>query len=125
MKKNKLFKIDNVKIIKNAKGDLFKIVSKKHNFFTKFGELYFSEVYPKKFKGWKFHKKRHQIMTVASGKVRFFFKKEIDQKKIFSVDISFSNNLKLLKIFPKTYYSFECKSKKKALLINLINEVVG
>ena len=73
MKKNKLFKVDDAKVIKNTKGHLFKIISKNHNFFTKFGELYFSEVKPKKFKGWKFHHKRHQVITVASGKVRFFF----------------------------------------------------
>ena len=124
MLKSKLFKTDNVKVIKNTKGNLFKIVSKKHDFFKRFGELYFSEVHLNKFKGWKYHKKREQILTVASGKVRFFFKKEIDQKKSFYVDVSFPNNLKIIKIYPKTYYSFQCKSKKKALIINLINEVV-
>ena len=114
MKKNKLFKTDNVKKIKNTKGNLFKILSKYHNFFKNFGELYLSEVCPKKFKGWKFHKKRHQIITVVSGKVRFFFKKDFDQKKSIYVDVSFPNNPKIIKIYPKTFYSFECKSKKKS-----------
>ena len=73
------FKTEKIKIIKNSKGNLYKMLSKKHNFFKKFGEIYFSEVHPKKFKGWKYHEKRTQIITVVNGKVRFFLKKKNNQ----------------------------------------------
>ena len=59
------------------------MISKKDNFFNKFGEIYFSEVCPKKFKGWKIHKKRTQLITVVNGSVKFFIKKKklkINQK---------------------------------------------
>ena len=81
MSKN-FFKTKKIQIIKNPKGNLYKMLSKKHNFFKKFGEIYFSEVHPKKFKGWKYHEKRTQIITVVNGKVRFFLKKklQINQK---------------------------------------------
>ena len=51
------------------------MISKKDNFFSKFGEMYFSEVHPKKFKGWKIHKKRTQLITVVNGSVKFFIKR--------------------------------------------------
>ena len=111
MSKN-FFKTKKIQIIKNPKGNLYKMLSKKHNFFKKFGEIYFSEVHPKKFKGWKYHKKRTQIITVVNGKVRFFLKKKITNKPKI-VDIGFPNKMNLLKIEPKTYYSFKCFSKKK------------
>ena len=117
------FKTEKIKIIKNPKGNLYKMLSKKHNFFKKFGEIYFSEVYPKKFKGWKYHEKRTQIITVVNGKVRFFLKKKITSKPKV-VDIGFPSKMKLLKIEPKTYYSFKCSSKKKSVIINLIDEIV-
>lgn len=122
MNKN-FFKTEKIQIIKNPKGNLYKMLSKKHNFFKKFGEIYFSEVHPKKFKGWKYHEKRTQIITVVNGKVRFFLKKKITNKPKI-VDIGFPNKMNLLKIEPKTYYSFECCSKKKSIIINLIDEIV-
>ena len=122
MKKNN-YKIKKIHVIKNPKGNLYKVVSKNHYFYNKFGEIYLSEVIRGKFKGWKYHEYRNQIITVASGKVRFFFKKKITDKPTF-VDLEYPSKLYLLKIEPKTYYSFECKSKKKGLIINLIDEVV-
>ena len=117
------FKTEKIKIIKNSKGNLYKMLSKKHNFFKKFGEIYFSEVHPKKFKGWKIHKKRTQLITVVNGSIRFFLKKQLkDKPKI--VEIKYPNKMNLLKIMPNTYYSFICTSKKKSLIINLIDEVV-
>ena len=120
---NKLFKTKKLAIIKNKKGNIYKVVSKNHQFFKKFGEIYFSEVFPGKFKGWKFHEKRTQIITVITGKIRFFFKKKISDKPK-QIDIGFSKEMKLLKIEPKVFYSFKCLSKKKSLIINLIDEVI-
>ena len=122
MKKN-FYNTKKIKVIKNPNGNLFKLFSKNHDFFKKFGEIYYTEVHPNKFKGWKFHTKRTQVISVVSGKVRFFLKKnEEDKPKI--VDIESPNKLILLKIEPKTFYSFECKSKKKSILINIIDEIV-
>ena len=46
------------------------MLSKKHNFFKKFGEIYFSEVHPKNSKV-EVSQKRTQIIKVVNGKVRF------------------------------------------------------
>ena len=74
MKKN-FYKTKKIKIIKNPKGNLFKLFSKEHSFFKKFGEVYYTEVYPNRFKGWKFHEKRTQIISVISGKINFYLKR--------------------------------------------------
>tara|TARA_B110000037_G_scaffold215395_1_gene272717 strand:- start:3632 stop:4003 length:372 start_codon:yes stop_codon:yes gene_type:complete len=122
VKKN-FYNTKKIKVIKNPNGNLFKLFSKNHDFFKKFGEIYYTEIHPNKFKGWKFHAKRTQVISVISGKVRFFLKKnEEDKPKI--IDIESPNKLILLKIEPKTFYSFECKSKKKSILINIIDEIV-
>ena len=121
--KSERFKLNKIKVIKLSKGNLFKILSKDHKFFKKFGEAYISEIYPGKFKGWKFHEQRTQIISVINGKVRFYFKKKLLEKPKF-VDLSFPRKLYLLKIEPKTFYSFECKSKNKSQILNFIDEVV-
>ena len=117
------YKVKKIKVIKNPLGNLFKMISKKDYFFNKFGEIYFSEVYPAKFKGWKIHKKRTQLITVVNGSVKFFIKKKLkDKPKI--IEIKYPNKMNLLKIMPNTYYSFKCISKKKSLITNLIDEVI-
>ena len=88
MSKN-FFKTEKIQIIKNSKGNLYKMLSKKHNFFQKIWRDIFSEVHPKKFKGWKYHEKRTQIITVVNGKVRFFFLKKKITNKPKIVDIGF------------------------------------
>lgn len=120
---NSKFKFKKIKIIKNPNGNLYKMISKDDLYFKKFGEIYFSEVLPKKFKGWKFHEKRTQLITVINGSVRFYIKKNIEDKPE-TVDIKFADNMNILKIMPKTFYSFKCMSKKKSLIVNLIDEVV-
>jgi hypothetical protein len=119
----KKFEVKKIKVIKNSRGNLYKMISKKDNFFSKFGEIYFSEAHPKKFKGWKIHKTRTQLITVVNGSVKFFMKKNLEDKPKI-IQISYPNKMKLLKIMPNTYYSFKCISKKKSLIANLIDEVV-
>ena len=121
--KKKFYKIKKIPIIKNPKGDLFKLISKKHSFFNKFGELYITEVLPNKFKGWKYHKDRSQILTVVNGKVKFYIKKNINDRPVI-INIEFPKKMKLLKIDPNTYYSFKCNSKNKSTVINLIDKII-
>ena len=40
----KSIKLSKGQRIKNAKGDIIKFISKKHKFYNKFGEIYFSEI---------------------------------------------------------------------------------
>ena len=110
-----------IKIIKNYKGSIVKFFNFKLNLLKKYGEIYFSEVKKNNFKGWKFHEKKNQVMTICSGIVEFSFKKK-NQEKIKKIKLSYPNNLYAIFIPKKTFYCFKCLSKQKAIIVNLVDE---
>jgi len=106
-----------LKKIFNIKGNIYKMISNKDKLYTSFGEIYLSEVFPSKFKGWKLHENMSQIITVILGKIRFFIKNN-KKNKVYKIDVGFPNELKVIKIPANCMYSFKCISKKKAIIIN-------
>ena len=117
-----MIKKKKIKVIKNPKGKIIKFANYKELPLNKIGEIYFSEVKPNKFKGWKFHNSRNQYLTVVNGNVEFSFKKKINSK-IKKVLIS-SQKPYAIFIPKKIYYSFKCYSKTKAIIINIIDEII-
>ena len=109
-----------VKIIQNSKGNIFKLLSKKSKLFVKFGEIYLSEVKVGKFKGWKYNEKYTQLLTVVKGSVEFKFKKGSLKK---TKTISFPKNLSIIKVPPKTHYSFKCKNSSNSIILNLTDRL--
>ena len=59
------------KVIGNNKGDILKFLSRQDSFFKKFGEIYFTEIFKNKVKGWNYHKKNNCLLSVPYGKVQF------------------------------------------------------
>ena len=112
--------LNKVKIIKNSKGNIFKLLSKKSKQFVGFGEVYFSEVKPGIFKGWKYSEKYTQLLTVIKGSVEFKVKKKSSVK---TKTISFPKNMYMLKILPKTYYCFRCKGNSTSIVLNVTDRV--
>ena len=111
-------KVINLKIIKNKKGDILKYLSKKDNFFSKFGEVYFSEIYKNKIKGWNLHTKNTCMIVVPSGKVQFTLIKN-KQKKQKKITIG-RKNYKLLIIPPGIWFSFKSLTNT-SLVVNCID----
>tara|TARA_B100000700_G_C14814332_1_gene746760 strand:- start:184 stop:540 length:357 start_codon:yes stop_codon:yes gene_type:complete len=118
-----MIKIKKIKIIKNKKGNIVKFLNKYQMPFKNFGEIYFSEVKKKYFKGWKYHNDRDQILTVVSGKIEFSFKKKLNSK-LKVVRMEFPNKIFAIYIPRKTHYSFRCISKEKGMIANIINKVI-
>ena len=119
-----MIKKKKIKIIKNKKGNIIKFFNfQKDTSKKKYGEIYFSEVKKKYFKGWKFHEKRNQIMTICSGSIEVSFKNK-NSSRIKKIKLSYPKNLYALQIPKKTYYSFRCLSRQKAIIVNIIDEVV-
>lgn len=112
--------VKKVKIIKNQKGNIFKLLSKESKQFVKFGEVYISEVKPNIFKGWKYSDKYTQLLTVIKGSIEFKVKKRLSIK---TKTISFPKSLYILKVPPKTYYCFKCKSKSTSIVLNITDKV--
>lgn len=118
-----MIKKKKIKIIKNPKGNIVKFANLNNLPFKKPQEIYFSETKPNSFKGWKYHNLRNQYLTVAYGSVQFSFKKS-PKDKIKKTIINIKNKQYALFIPKKTYYSFKCLSKDKAIIVNIIDEVV-
>lgn len=116
-----MIKKKKIKVIKLNKGNIVKFFDFNKSPLKKYSEIYFSEVKKNKFKGWKYHENRSQVMTISSGSVMFAFKKKINgkQKKI---KMSYPNNLYWIYIPKKLFYSFKCLSKRNSIIINLIDE---
>ena len=108
----KIIGIKNIKrkIIQNKKGDILKFLSKRDNFFKKFGEIYFTEIIKNKVKGWNYHKKNNSLLTVPYGSVQFWFidgrrtsKSYHKEKKV----IVNKKKYKVISVPPGVWFSFK------------------
>lgn len=114
MKKIKKFFL---KDIKGKKGNILKFISKKDKFFSKFGEIYFSEVNYRKTKGWNYHKKNKCHLSVISGRVKFHLLKKKNEKNFLSKKIIMSRKkYSMMIIPPKTFFSFKGLDKKNIIV---------
>ena len=100
MKKN----IIKLREIKNPKGNILKILSKRERSFKNFGEAYLSKIKKGSIKAWKNHKKNHLNLIIVSGKVKFviYYK----EKKIFKKIVLSENSKKKLWIEPGIWFGF-------------------
>ena len=112
-----------IKLIKKKKLNITKFANLKKLPFKKLGEIYFSEAEPNLWSTWKFYDRRNQYLTVASGSVKFLYKEKLKGKKKI-ITLSSEKQSFALYIPKKHYYRFKCTSKNKALIINIIDEVV-
>ena len=103
-------KILKKKIIQNKKGDILKFLSRKDNFFKKFGEIYFTEIRKNKIKGWNYHKKNICLLTVPYGTVKFWFidgrysSKSYYKEEIITIS---KKNYGIISIPPGIWFSFK------------------
>ena len=112
-----------IKLIKKKKLNIIKFANLKKLPFKKSSEIYFSEAEQNTWSTWKFYEKRNQYLTVASGSVEFLCKERLDGKKK-KIILSSSRQPFALYISKRHYYRFKCISKDKALIVNIIDEVV-
>ena len=109
--------IHRLKVVKNIKGNIIKILSKNDSFFKNFGECYISEIKPKKIKAWRYHKKNSQKIFLIEGKCKVILIK----KKIIKKFILNSTNPSMLIIPKKTWYGYKNLVNKKIKILNIID----
>ena len=89
--------------------------------FKHFGEIYFSQVYPKKIKAWHLHKKMTLNYVAVFGKIKLVLyddrKRSKSYGKIQEIIIS-ERNHKLISIPPFIWNGFCSVGKEKAILAN-------
>ena len=97
------------KVIGNNKGDILKFLSRRDSFFKKFCEIYFTEIFKNKTKGWNYHKKNNCLLSVPYGKVQFWFIDGRRNSKSYHREqkiINSRKNYKLISVPPGVWFSF-------------------
>ena len=110
------------KIIPNQKGDIIKFINKNSKDFSRFGEIYFSEVKKNKTKGWNIHYRYQCILAVPFGEIDFsFFNSTSKKKNIRKIVISKKNNYSIV-VPPGTWFSFK-SNVKLSIVTNLLSGI--
>ena len=113
-------KISPLNIISDDRGKVMHMLRADNPVFKNFGEIYLNHIRKNKKKAdWIFHKRCQCLITATDGKVNFIFKKNLNKKKVITLE---SKKNQLLTIPPKTWFRFECKTDK-ATFLNLIDRI--
>ena len=126
MTKKNLNIIDGVKIIKknvitDDRGKILHMLKSNDEEFLKFGEIYFSYVFPKKIKAWHIHKKMTLNYVAAYGKIKLVLyddrAKSPTLGKVQEIFLS-NDNHSLVVIPPLIWNGFTSADDNLAILAN-------
>ena len=111
------------KVVENQFGSVLHMLNINSPDFTKFGEIYFSEVLPQCIKGWKLHKIQKQSFVVPIGQVEVVIYDQREGSGTYNAFNNFMlgrpNSYKLLQIPSGLHYAFRCVGVTPALIANL------
>jgi dTDP-4-dehydrorhamnose 3,5-epimerase len=114
-------KISEKKVISDDRGKILHMLRNDDKNFLKFGEIYFSYVYPNKFKAWHLHKKMTLNYVAVFGQIKIVLyddrKESRTLGKIQEIFIS-NENHKLITIPPMIWNGFCSANKDVAVLAN-------
>ena len=108
-------------VITDDRGKILHMLKVDDNNFKKFGEIYFSYVYPKKIKAWHIHKKMTLNYVAAYGKIKLVLYDDRKESKTFGkiqeIFLSNDNHL-LVSIPPLIWNGFSSADDNLAVLAN-------
>jgi dTDP-4-dehydrorhamnose 3,5-epimerase len=109
-------------LIENQQGTLLHMLRCDETGFSRFGEVYFSEILPGVLKSWKRHKLQTQNFVVPTGKIRIaiFDSREHSTTSglVEHFDLGRPGGYFRLTIPPMLHYGFQCLGGVPALLAN-------
>ena len=113
--------VKKLKIIPNDNGDILHMLRNDDKNFLKFGEIYFSYVYPNMIKAWHIHKKMTLNYVAAFGKIKLVLYDDRKNSKTFGkiqeIFLSNENHL-LVSIPPNIWNGFTSADENLAVLAN-------
>ncbi len=116
-----VFTVD-LRVIPAEKGAVLHMLRADAPFFSRFGEVYFSEIEPNTIKAWKMHQRQTQRLTVPMGLVQVVLFDARPQSpsygRVDAVFLGREEHYKLLHIPPYIWYGFKNVGKEKALICN-------
>lgn len=114
-------KISEKKVISDDRGKILHMLRNDDKNFLKFGEIYFSYVYPNKFKAWHLHKKMTLNYVAVFGQIKIVLYDDRKESKTLGKiqEIFISNeNHKLITIPPMIWNGFCSANNDVAVLAN-------
>jgi dTDP-4-dehydrorhamnose 3,5-epimerase len=108
-------------VITDDRGKILHMLKVNDKNFKKFGEIYFSYVYPKKIKAWHIHKKMTLNYVAAYGKIKLVLYDDRKSSKTFGKiqEIFLSNDSHLLvSVPPLIWNGFSSADDNLAVLAN-------
>lgn len=116
----KKIKIISLKIIKNYKGKVIKVLNKDDSFFSGFGEFYVTTIFKNCFKSWRMHKTNTCNLLLIHGKIKLVIISK-DNKFIKSSVVN-SKQRKLIVIPPNYWFAFKNLGYSESIIVNLMNK---
>lgn len=107
--------------IPDERGCIYHMLRCDDPFFEKFGEIYFSTVYPGVIKGWHFHKEMTLNYAVINGMIKLvlYDDRESSPTKGNLMELFIGEeNYYLVKIPPNIWNGFKCIGNKLAIVAN-------
>lgn len=113
--------IKDLKIISDKRGRLLHMLRSDDPEFKKFGEIYFSIIYPKVVKGWYLHKKMSLNYAVIQGNIKLVLyddrKKSRTRGELMEI-VTGIDNYTLVTVPPMIWYGFKAIGKNFAIIAN-------
>lgn len=107
--------------IHDERGKIMNMLRNDDLHFKKFGEIYFSEIYPNVIKGWHYHEKMCLNYAVLKGMIKlvlFDHRKNSKSYGKFQEFFLSPENYKLVTIPKQIWNGFKCISETPALVAN-------
>jgi dTDP-4-dehydrorhamnose 3,5-epimerase len=118
-------KTKKLRVIPDERGRLMEILRADDEIFEKFGQVYLTTAYPGVVKGWHYHERQDDNMTVVSGmmKIALYDGRE-DSPTHGEVDEFFvgPHNPIVVHIPAGVMHGFKCISTEEAIVINTVTE---
>ena len=107
------------------RGTVLHMMRNDSELYEKFGEVYFSEIFPGIVKAWRMQTEKTQNLVVPINKIRLvIYDPRSDSKtreKIKEYEIGRPNNYNVIHIPPMLWYGFQALGGKTALVANCAN----
>lgn len=117
--------IERLKVIPDERGRLMEIMRSDSPMFERFGQVYMTTAYPGVVKGWHFHHKQADNMTVVRGMMKIvLYDDRGNSPTKYTVEEFFVgvHNPILLHIPAYVIHGFKCISTEEAIVINIPTE---
>ena len=110
----KKIKVTKLSIIENEKGPIMHALKNSDNELRRFGEIYFSEIYFGKIKGWKRHIRMRMNLIVPEGFVKFVF---YDPKLNYFEECEIGiKNYSRITVAPGLWFAFKGLEKRNLVM---------